>query len=161
MNTNLILKKLAVIWLVAAAFSGVAYAGGWQEGVNWSIGNFTGPDQLNCPEQYAATEPRAAFEGGRAALMRRAIESAKAGNYAYAFRLTLITQCHKPASRRYSRAWANKRSATICGLASRAIRKTYTRCEAGVFRTGRHAGWWRSGQPYTCASNCALNEVHP
>jgi hypothetical protein len=96
MNKTLF-NKLAVIGMVGYATvtaSIPASASSWQEGVNWSIGNSTGPDQLNCPEQYAMTEPRAAFEGGRAALMRRAIDSAKHGNYAYAFRLTLITQCH-------------------------------------------------------------------
>ena len=92
------LKKAATVLGFAAAIASGAASANWVDGINWSIGNSTGPDQLNCPEQYVATEPRAAFEGGRAALMRRAIESAKAGNYPYAFRLALITQCHNAAA---------------------------------------------------------------
>ena len=71
---------------------------GWKENIDWSIGNSTGPDQVNCPDQYLATEPKAMTEGGRAALMRRAIDSAKANNCEYAMRLTLITQCHNAAA---------------------------------------------------------------
>ena len=71
---------------------------GWQDNINWSIGNSTGADQVNCPDQYLATEPAALTSGGRAALMRRAIESAKANNCDYAMRLTLITQCHNAAA---------------------------------------------------------------
>jgi hypothetical protein len=66
----------------------------WQKHIDWSIGNSTGPDQLDCPAQYAATEPHCATEGGRACLMGRAIDSAKHNNCQYAMRLTLITQCH-------------------------------------------------------------------
>jgi hypothetical protein len=67
----------------------------WQSHIDWSIGNHTSdPGETNCPDQYAATEPACIIGGGRACLMARAIDSAKANNYAYAFRLTLITQCH-------------------------------------------------------------------
>ena len=62
--------------------------------IDWSIGNSTGADQVNCPDQYVATEPKCLAEGGRACLMRRAIDSAKHNNDSYAKRLTLITQCH-------------------------------------------------------------------
>ena len=65
-----------------------------QDTINWSIGNSTGADQTNCPDQYVATEARCLAEGGRACLMQRAIASAKANNCSYAMRLTLITQCH-------------------------------------------------------------------
>lgn len=66
----------------------------WQKHIDWSIGNSTGADQVNCPDQYVATEAHCLTEGGRACLMRRAIDSAKHNNYDYAMRLTLITQCH-------------------------------------------------------------------
>jgi hypothetical protein len=67
----------------------------WQNHIDWSIGNHTtDPGETNCPDQYAATEPACILGGGRACLMARAIDSAKANNYAYAMRLTLITQCH-------------------------------------------------------------------
>ena len=66
----------------------------WQKGLDWSIGNSTGPDLVNCPDQYLATEAGALTSGGRAALMRSAINAAKANNQDYALRLSLITQCH-------------------------------------------------------------------
>ncbi len=67
----------------------------WQKHIDWSIGNHTtDPGETNCPDQYVATEPACVTGGGRACLMSRAIESAKANNCSYAMRLTLITQCH-------------------------------------------------------------------
>lgn len=67
----------------------------WQKHIDWSIGNHTtDPGETNCVEQYVATEPACITGGGRACLMLRAIESAKANNCNYAMRLTLITQCH-------------------------------------------------------------------
>lgn len=85
--------------LVAAMFailSGTAHADkpDWQQHLDWSIGNSTGPDHVNCPEQYVATEAAALTSGGRAALMRSAINAAKANNQDYAMRLALIGQCH-------------------------------------------------------------------
>jgi len=67
----------------------------WMKHIDWSIGN-TGP--VDCPEQYLATYPECIFGGGRACLMSKAIESAKANNCSWAFRLTLITQCHNGAA---------------------------------------------------------------
>ncbi len=67
----------------------------WQKHIDWAIGNNTSdPGETNCPDQYAATEPKCITGGGRACLMARAIDSAKSNNCSYAFRLTLITQCH-------------------------------------------------------------------
>ena len=67
----------------------------WQNDLDWSIGNHTSdPGETNCVDQYLATEPACIVGGGRACLMKRAIDSAKANNYAYAFRLSLISQCH-------------------------------------------------------------------
>jgi hypothetical protein len=63
----------------------------WQKHIDWSIGNTGAPD---CADQYVATEPKCLTEGNRSCLMRRAIDSAKHNNCDYAFRLTLITQCH-------------------------------------------------------------------
>jgi hypothetical protein len=86
---------LAIIGgLAEASSTALAAKPDYQQHIDFAIGNHTGPDQLNCPEQYAATQPAAAFSGGRAALMTYAIAAAKANNYDYAFRLTLITQCH-------------------------------------------------------------------
>jgi hypothetical protein len=67
----------------------------WQKHIDWSIGNHTtDPGETNCPDQYIATEPACITGGGRQCLMSRAVDSAKANNCSYAFRLTLITQCH-------------------------------------------------------------------
>jgi len=77
-----------------APFEALVKAGArpdWMNDIDWSIGN-TGP--VDCPEQYLATYPECIFGGGRACLMSKAIDSAKANNCSWAFRLTLITQCH-------------------------------------------------------------------
>lgn len=63
----------------------------WQKGIDWAVGNTGEP---NCKEEYVKTEPKCLVEGNRSCLMARAIDSAKHDNYAYAMRLTLITQCH-------------------------------------------------------------------
>ncbi len=67
----------------------------WMKHIDWLIGN-TGA--VDCPEKYLATHPECILGGGRACLMAKAIESAKAGNCPWAFRLTLITQCQKGGS---------------------------------------------------------------
>jgi hypothetical protein len=67
----------------------------WQGHIDWSVGNHTtDPGETNCVDQYLATEPACITAGGRSCLMARAIASAKSNNCSYAFRLTLITQCH-------------------------------------------------------------------
>jgi hypothetical protein len=68
---------------------------GWQYDIDWCIGNHTtDPGGTNCVDQYTATEPKCITGGGRACLMERAIDSAKHNNCSYAFRLSLICQCH-------------------------------------------------------------------
>jgi hypothetical protein len=87
------LMVVAGMFLVATAL--LAETADWQKHLDWSIGNHTSdPGETNCIDQYVATEPACIVGGGRSCLMKRAIESAKANNYAYAFRLSLITQCH-------------------------------------------------------------------
>lgn len=69
----------------------------WQNHIDWSIGHYTtDPGGTDCVDQYRATEPKCITGGGRACLMERAIDAAKHNNYSYAFRLTLISQCHNP-----------------------------------------------------------------
>jgi hypothetical protein len=86
---------LVALALVTAATCVAQNRPNWQNHVDWSIGNHTtDPGETNCPDQYAATETACIVGGGRACLMARAIDSAKANNCSYAFRLTLITQCH-------------------------------------------------------------------
>lgn len=63
----------------------------WQKHIDWAIGN-TGA--VDCPDQYLATYPECIANGGRSCLMGKAIEAAKANNCSWAFKLTLITQCH-------------------------------------------------------------------
>ena len=72
----------------------------WQQHLDWSIGNRTGPDQLNCPEQYTATYPECIAGGGRACLMEKAIQSAKDNDFNNAMRLSLITQCHNQGAQK-------------------------------------------------------------
>jgi hypothetical protein len=91
--------KRAMLFCVTACFvlssPVIADKPDWQKHIDWAIGNHTSdPGQTNCPEQYAATEPHCMTDGGRACLMTKAIDSAKHNNCGYAFRLTLITQCH-------------------------------------------------------------------
>jgi len=103
MNKNttqgvLFVSSLALLALFLVTLGpGVALADKpeWQGNIDWSIGNHTtDPGQCNCVDQYVATEAACITGGGRACLMQRAIDSAKHGNDAYAFRLTLISQCH-------------------------------------------------------------------
>ena len=58
----------------------------WQKHIDWALANHTtDPGETNCPDQYAATEPKCITGGGRACLMVRAIDSAKANNCSCAF----------------------------------------------------------------------------
>jgi hypothetical protein len=87
------LMVVAGVFLIATAL--IADTQDWQKHLDWSIGNHTSdPGETNYIDQYVATESACIVGGGRSCLMKRAMESAKANNYAYAFRLSLITQCH-------------------------------------------------------------------
>lgn len=67
----------------------------WQKHIDWCIGNYTtDPGEANCQDQYLATYPECLTGGGRACLMTKAINSAKANDCNNAMRLTLICQCH-------------------------------------------------------------------
>ena len=86
---------LALIALTTASGFLWAETPDWQKHIDWALGNHTtDPGRTNCVAEYDATEPKCILGGGRACLMARAIDSAKANNYDYAFRLVLITQCH-------------------------------------------------------------------
>ena len=61
--------------------------------VDWSLGNSTGPDRLNCPQDYTEI-PACVVQGGRACYARHAVDRAKAGDCRGAIRLMLVTQCH-------------------------------------------------------------------
>jgi hypothetical protein len=54
---------------------------------------------VDCPDKYAVTYPECVVSGGRASLMKKAIQSAKDGDYANAFRLAQICQCHNVNAR--------------------------------------------------------------
>ncbi len=74
----------------------------WQYDVDWSIGHYTtDPGGTDCAGQYTATEPKCITGGGRACLMEKAIDAAKHNNCSYAFRLTLIGQCHNPKAQQH------------------------------------------------------------
>jgi hypothetical protein len=112
-------RRFVMSFLVCSlVFSSAALAFGsekpdWQKHIDWSIGNYTtDPGETNCVDQYAATEPACITGGGRACLMVRAIDSAKANNCSYAMRLTLITQCH---SGRAQQAIGEAGQNAVCG----------------------------------------------
>jgi hypothetical protein len=109
----------ALIGIACAAHAGgnTGLASSARAYLDWSFGNSTGPDQTHCPQQYTATEPRCLTGGGRACLMRRAVESAKSGKCHYAMSLVLITQCHNPGAQQ--RLAAQSESAVCAYLASR------------------------------------------
>jgi hypothetical protein len=93
-------RNLAIFGSLTLA-SGLALAQeAWKSHITWAKGNHTStPGECNCVEQYVATEPACIIGGGRACLTARAIDSARHGNYAYAYRLMLITQCHNGGAR--------------------------------------------------------------
>lgn len=61
--------------------------------VDWSLGNSTGPDRVNCPGDYTEI-PACLTQGGRACYAQKAVQRAKDGDCAGALRLMLVTQCH-------------------------------------------------------------------
>lgn len=70
----------------------------WQKDIDWSVSNSTeDPGETNCPDQYPY--PGCLWAGGRACLMKYAIQSAYERDDQNAFRLTLITQCHNDGAR--------------------------------------------------------------
>ena len=85
---------------VAVSAPAFAQQQNWQKQVDSSIAAVTGPEQVKCPELYEATQTRCQFEGGRACLMKRAIEAAKRGDCARAVQFTEITKCNDQAAQR-------------------------------------------------------------
>src|SRR5215813_2433509 len=85
---------------VAAIAPAFAQQQNWQKQVESSITDVTGPEQVKCPELYESTQTRCQFEGGRACLMKRAIEAAKRGDCARAVQFTEITKCSDQAAQR-------------------------------------------------------------
>jgi hypothetical protein len=70
----------------------------WQKDIDWSVNNRTfDAGETNCPDQYPY--PGCIWDGGRACLMKYAIQSAYEGDDENAFRVTLITQCHNEGAR--------------------------------------------------------------
>src|SRR5262249_12992995 len=65
---------------IMLALGGIANAD-FKGNLDWCIGNHTvDPGQTNCPGDYAATYPECLTGGGRACLMTKAIDSAKAND---------------------------------------------------------------------------------
>jgi len=85
---------------ISATTSALAQQPSWQKQVDSSIADVTGPDQIKCPELYETTQTRCQFEGGRACLMKRAIEAAKRGDCARAVWFTEITKCTDQAAQK-------------------------------------------------------------
>jgi hypothetical protein len=71
----------------------------WQSHIDWCIHNSDAGGSVDCPDKYAATYPECIVSGGRSCLMGKAIQSAKDGDYANAYRLAQICQCHNVTAR--------------------------------------------------------------
>lgn len=77
----------------------------FKDSLQWCIGNYSrDPGETNCPGDYVATYPECLTGGGRACLMSKAIQAAKANDCANAFRLAQICQCHNDGARDEIRA---------------------------------------------------------
>lgn len=107
---------LAFVVLGSAVVSeplGAQWKPDWEKHCDACIGYYTSnPAQLHCPGDYAATYPECLKEGGRACLMVRAIQAAKAGDCEKAFKLTVTCQCHDGTAQEHLKA-AGPRA--VCG----------------------------------------------
>jgi hypothetical protein len=95
-------RHLIIALSLACLASGpaAAHTPQWQNIVEDSMADRTGPESVKCPELYETTQTRCQFDGGRACLMERAIESAKGGDCVRAVWLTEITLCTDPAAQK-------------------------------------------------------------
>jgi hypothetical protein len=67
----------------------------WQQDIEWCKRNSDGGGSVDCPDEYLSRYPMCLRDGaGRACLMGKAMDSAKAGDCDNAFRLALVCQCH-------------------------------------------------------------------
>jgi len=71
----------------------------WQLHIDWCIQNSDAGGSVDCADKYAVTYPECILAGGRSCLMKKAIQSAKDGDYANAYRLAQICQCHNVTAR--------------------------------------------------------------
>jgi hypothetical protein len=88
---------LVGLLLVLGVFAAKAQKPEWQTHVDWCIRNSDAGGSVDCPEKYPY--PECIVSGGRSCLMKKAIQSAKDGDYANAFRLAQICQCHNVTAR--------------------------------------------------------------
>lgn len=71
----------------------------WQDHIQWAAANSDAAGSTDCPDQYFAVDLSSCLiAGGRTCVMARAVQAAKAGDCASAFRFTLITQCHNASA---------------------------------------------------------------
>jgi hypothetical protein len=87
------------ILFISSVFAARAQKPEWQQHVDWCIQNSDAGGSVDCPDKYTATYPECLVSGGRSCLMKKAIQSAKDGDYANAFRLAQICQCHNVNAR--------------------------------------------------------------
>jgi hypothetical protein len=69
----------------------------WKANIDWCIGNSDAGGSVDCPQQYVY--PECIASGGRACLMRKAIQSAKDKDDANAYRQALVCQCHNSGAK--------------------------------------------------------------
>jgi hypothetical protein len=75
-----------------------AVAQSWMDDIRWAQNDRTGPDKVNCPEQYGGRRLGCYAGGGRWCLMNMARDEAAKGQCNMAFEETLVTQCHNGAA---------------------------------------------------------------
>lgn len=71
-----------------------AIAQSWKDDIRWAQNDKTGPDKVNCPDQYGGRRLGCLMGGGRWCLMNMARDEAAKGQCNMAFEETLVTQCH-------------------------------------------------------------------
>jgi hypothetical protein len=89
-----------------------AAPGEYQLHIRYCLHNTTGPDQVNCPEQYAV-QPQCLAQGGRTCLILTAKYLALHGECDAAFGLTLVCQCNNAEARR---AIVNAGATNVCSF---------------------------------------------
>lgn len=101
------MKKLFPILALLVLCTSVTVQAGqpeWQIHIDWCIHNSDAQGSVDCPDKYLSTYPECYAAGGRSCLMKKAIQSAKDNDFANAFRLAQICQCHNVNARDKIRA---------------------------------------------------------
>ena len=86
-------RLLNLLLVTVALLPQQAFSQTFQDDVDWAINNRTGPEHLDCADQYVPNGvPECVLGGGRACVMERAI-GAISGGCTWPTQLVLLTQC--------------------------------------------------------------------